>query len=150
MRCNFHYLKCKVKVSFKAGGVADHNDPLAAAVCYKIPCHLLLGGMRHKGICAGEIGEDDVSAAPQTFSPCGGNGLARPVARVLVHTREGVENGGFAHVRVACKSDAHLFFCPLGAVISAQSIKSFQILFKFVFIIILYCCADLYYAEKSL
>ena len=97
----FHGLKYQVQVALQAGGVAHHHRPVRAAEAKEVPGHLLLGGVGHEGVGAGEVHQHIAPAAPLTAALGAGHCLARPVAGVLAQAGKGVEHGGLAHVGIA-------------------------------------------------
>ena len=94
-------LEYQIQVALQAGGVAHHHRPVRAAEAKEVPGHLLLGGVGHEGVGAGEVHQHIAPAAPLTAALGAGHCLARPVAGVLAQAGKGVEHGGLAHVGIA-------------------------------------------------
>ena len=103
--CDLQNLQHQHQIPLQGCGIADHNHPLRLCGAQKIPGNLLLRRVGQQRIGARQI--HNFPAAPA--APGKGNGFARPVARMLVHPRKGIEQGAFAHIGVPGQGDAALF-----------------------------------------
>lgn len=98
-------LKNQIQVTFQAGGVTDCNDHIRLTETEKIPGSFFLGGVRFQGVCAGKIHKHIILPFKTEMPLCFGHGLARPVACMLVHAGEGVENAAFSHIGITRQCD---------------------------------------------
>ena len=58
-------------------------------------------------ICTGQVNECIAAAFARKAPLRIRNRFTRPVARVLIHSRQGVENRAFADIRIACKRNGN-------------------------------------------
>ena len=110
---DLHGLQHQVQVALQAGGVADHHDAVRPAEADKIPGHLFLRGMRHEGICTGDIHQNGVHPLMGVVPLGVGNGFSRPIAGMLIQAGQLVEHGAFPHVGVARQGDDLIAVLPL-------------------------------------
>ena len=99
--CDLPDLQDEIQVSAKAGGVRHGQGHIRRAGEKIIPGHLLLGGVGGEGIGAGQVHQADGAVPGPEGALRRGNGFARPVPRMLMQPRQGVEDGGFAHIGIA-------------------------------------------------
>ena len=101
----FGQLGGEVEIAFEVGAVDDVQDGLRRLVDEIIPGDDLLLRIRRKRVNSRQIGDDDVFVFPETpllfFDRDAG-----PVSNVLIGSREGIEERGFATVRIARERDA--------------------------------------------
>ena len=97
----FHGLQHQVKVALYAGGIAHHHNGIRPAETDVVAGNLLLGGMSHQGIGAGDIHQQVAVAVLPAGAAGVRHSFARPVAGVLVHAGQGIEYGAFPHIRIA-------------------------------------------------
>ena len=98
-------LEGEEEVPFQRGGIGDIDHNVRAVVGNKFAGDLLLGRERGDGVDPRKIDHADPFSPvlEETFRPF--NRLARPVADVLVDTRQLVERRALAHIRVPGKGD---------------------------------------------
>ena len=90
----------QVQVALQVGAVDDVQDGVGALADQVIPGHHLLQGVGGQGVDARQVHDDHVIVLLQ-LALLLLHGDAGPVAHELVGAGEGVEQGGFAAVRVA-------------------------------------------------
>ena len=90
----------QIQVALQVGAVDDVQDGVGAFADQVIPGHHLLQGVGGQGVDAGQVHDDHVIVLLQ-LALLLLHGDAGPVAHELVGAGEGVEQGGFAAVRVA-------------------------------------------------
>ena len=86
-----HCLQNKIQVPFKTGSVADHYHRIGLFKKYIVPCGFLFCGMSQQGICSGQISQYVTLSVMNAKSLGSGNGLSRPVSRMLIKPRKGIE-----------------------------------------------------------
>ena len=90
----------QIQVALQVGAVDDVQDGVGALADQVIPGYHLLQGVGGQGVDAGQVHDDHVIVLLQ-LALLLLHGDAGPVAHELVGAGEGVEQGGFAAVRVA-------------------------------------------------
>ena len=103
----------QIQVAFQTGGVADHDDRIRLGETEKIAGHFLLGGVSQQGIGAGNIHQHIVVGGGGAITLGVGHRLAWPVAGVLLHAGQAVEQGALAHIGIARQSDHPILWPPL-------------------------------------
>ncbi len=119
----------QVQVPLQVGAVDDVQDGVGPLINQVIPGDHFLHGVRRQGINAGQVGDGNVGMLLQlAFLLLHRN--AGPVAHELVGTGEGIEQCGFAAVRVARKgnSDIHdtLLLSALANVLSNRGLRPYD------------------------
>ena len=103
----FQRLQTENQAALQTGRICDDDGGIRAAEADGVPCDFLFGGSRQQRISAGQIGHPDGMTGFPADKPSAGifNGFPRPVAGVLVHPGQRVEDRAFADVRVSGKAD---------------------------------------------
>ena len=94
-------LQDEIQVSAQAGGVCHGQGHIRRTGEKVIPGHLLLGRAGSERISAGQVHQVYGAVPGPEAALRQGHRFARPVSRVLVQPRQGVENRGFAHIGIA-------------------------------------------------
>ena len=100
-----HHLQQQLHVPFQTASVTDQQHRVRTAVTDEIPGQLLLRRGRRQGIGPGHIHQHIAPLFAAAVAPGVADGLARPVAGVLLHAGEIIEYGAFAHVGVSRQGD---------------------------------------------
>ena len=100
-----HHLQNQVEIPLQAGGVGYHQGGVGLAGTDEVPGDLLLGALGKEGIGAGEVHQGIGLPAVCKAATGGGNGLARPVARVLVEMGQCIKYRGLSHVGISRQGD---------------------------------------------
>ena len=98
-------LQHEVQTALQTGRICQNEHGLRFAGAEIVPRDLLLGGVGEQRVRPRQIDERETLAAVCKIAARRGDGFPRPVARVLPQPGEGVEHGGFAHVRVSRQSN---------------------------------------------
>ena len=108
-RAEFEQLRGQVKVAFDGGGVHDVQDGIRLVVHQVVAGDDFLQRVRRQGVNAGQVLNDHIVIALElAFLLFNRN--TRPVADELTRTRQRVEHGRFAAVRVACERNRNRHF----------------------------------------
>ena len=104
MRRYLRNLNQQIEISLQAGGVADYDDRLGISEADEITRGGFLLGICRQGIAPGQV---DKRTARIAAVACGKpDGFARPVSRVLIQSRQIIENRAFAYIRIPCERDS--------------------------------------------
>ena len=101
-------LRSQIQISLQVCGIYNIENSIWLFLYEIVTCHNFFQGIRRKGIDAGQVSQDDFLVDDQLaffFFYC----HAWPVSDELRRACQLVEQGCFAAVRVACKSNANLF-----------------------------------------
>ena len=98
-------LQHEVQAALQTGRIRQNEHGLRLARAEIVPRDLLLGGVGEQRVRPRQIDERETLAAVCKIAARRGDGFPRPVARVLPQPGEGVEHGGFSHVRVSRQSN---------------------------------------------
>ena len=98
-------LQHEVQTALQTGRIRQNEHGLRLAGAEIVPRDLLLGGVGEQRVRPRQIDERETLAAVCKIAARRGDGFPRPVARVLPQPGEGVEHGGFSHVRVSRQSN---------------------------------------------
>ena len=102
----------QVQVALDVGAVHNVQNGIGLLVYQIAPGHHLLQGVGGQGIDAGQVLDDHV-LVPFQATLFFLHGDAGPVAHVLAGAGQGIEQGGFAAVRVARQRDFNFHFRSL-------------------------------------
>ena len=97
------YLQREHERALQARRIAHDDHGVGLAAAHKVARDGLLRRVRAQGVCARNVHEKIVLPRRAAAAARAADGLARPVAGVLVHPGQGVEDGALADVRVACQ-----------------------------------------------
>ena len=109
-------LKKENQAPFETAGVAHDNHRVGRTLGQKITGAFLLRRVTGEGIDARQVGQTEFVFSDGDGSFRDADGFARPVAGVLTHSGEGVEDGAFPDVRVSGEGgvDSHpRTSCPM-------------------------------------
>ena len=101
----FYDLQDQVQVAFQTGGIADYDNRVRFTEADEIPCDFLFCRMGHEGIAAGYIHKRITMLVEGTGSPGIKDGLAGPVACMLLQAGKGIENRAFSHIGIPGQGD---------------------------------------------
>ena len=100
---NLENLQNEVEIALEPGGINDNDRDVGASKQHEITCDLFVRAARLERVGARQI--DDLHTltfvAEGTFGPR--DRLARPIARVLAKTSQGIEHRALADVRISGK-----------------------------------------------
>ena len=107
----FGQLGGQIQVALQVGAVDDVQDGVGAFTDQIIPGDHFLQRVGGQGVDAGQVGDGDIAVLFQ-LAFLFLHRDAGPVADVLTGTGQGIEQGGFAAVRVARECDFNFHLCP--------------------------------------
>ncbi|MPN32814.1 hypothetical protein SDC9_180294 [bioreactor metagenome] len=108
---NLHGLKHQIQIPFQTGGVSNDHYGVGPAETNEVPGNFLLGRVRHQRIGPRNIHHDKIGSSMPVSPLRVYDSFSRPVARMLVESREAVEHRAFPHIRIAGKGDDLILLC---------------------------------------